>query len=307
MHWKTKWMLNGVLAGIIIWLFSVLLGIFLGNSSQLTFSTLLIWFLTEVGLLAIIIFFLGAYKENNQVLLGTQAMLKQQQQALLHTNKELEQYSSILAHDLQIPLASVIGIFKIVNQQIKDKINADTAELIDQAMESITSIQLLIKDLLALAQLKKPEKKIEMVDSSLALNQALSNLSLTIDSSKAVVTHNDLPRVRINLTQMTQVFQNLIGNAIKFQNDSSPVIHISSKQNLKEWIFSIKDNGIGIKSQQGNKIFNMFQRLHGNEYEGTGIGLAICKKIIENYGGRIWFDSQPEDGTTFFFTIPKNS
>jgi light-regulated signal transduction histidine kinase (bacteriophytochrome) len=168
-------------------------------------------------------------------------------------------------------------------------------------------MQGLIKDLLAYSRAGTNGKVLHEVSAENALKEALANLRATIDQSSAVVTHDALPAIRTDETQLTQVFQNLVGNAIKYHGAEVPQVHVSATKNGgNEWTFSVRDNGLGIDPQYFERIFILFQRLHGrDEFEGTGIGLAICKKILERLGGRIWVESQPEKGSTFYFALPE--
>jgi light-regulated signal transduction histidine kinase (bacteriophytochrome) len=165
----------------------------------------------------------------------------------------------------------------------------------------------LIQDLLAYSRAGAKGKPLREISSETALKEALTNLRATIEDSHAVVTHDSLPAVTTNDIQLAQVFQNLVANAIKYRGPEAPRIHISATKNGgNEWIFSVRDNGMGISPQYFERIFILFQRLHGREeFEGTGIGLAICKKILERLGGRIWVESQPATGSTFHFALPE--
>jgi light-regulated signal transduction histidine kinase (bacteriophytochrome) len=170
-------------------------------------------------------------------------------------------------------------------------------------------MQGLIQDLLAYSRAGTNGKVFCEVSAEDALQQALTNLRITIEQSGAVVSHDSLPAIKTDETQLTQVFQNLVGNAIKYRSAEAPRVHVSATNNGgNEWIFSLRDNGLGIAPQYFEKIFVLFQRLHGrNEFEGTGIGLAICKKVLERLGGRIWVESQPEKGSTFYFALPERT
>ncbi len=167
-------------------------------------------------------------------------------------------------------------------------------------------MQRLISDLLTYSRIDTRGKYFEKVDSRSALGQAIANLRATIEENKAVITNDDLPEVIADETQLIQVFQNLIGNAIKFRSSDPPRIHISAELKGKEWLFSVRDNGIGIDPRYFDRIFIIFQRLHSrDEYPGTGIGLTLCKRIIERHGGKIRVESEPGKGSTFYFTIPE--
>src|SRR4030042_2620174 len=166
-------------------------------------------------------------------------------------------------------------------------------------------MQMLIKDLLEYSQVGTKEKSFKPVESSLVVGLAVGNLQAAIEECCAVVTYDELPTVTADFSQMSRLFQNLIGNAIKFRRDESPRVHISAERKGNEWVFSVRDNGIGIEPKHAERIFVIFQRLHGKEeYPGTGIGLAVCKKIVERHGGRLWVDSEYGKGATFYFTIP---
>ena len=164
---------------------------------------------------------------------------------------------------------------------------------------------MLINDLLAYSRIATRGKDFEPTDCGAVLDRTLGDLQFAIEDSGAEVTHDPLPTVNADDMQLGQVFQNLIGNAIKFRGEESPHVHVSAEQKGKEWVFSVRDNGIGIDPEQAERIFVIFQRLHTrDEYPGTGIGLAICKKVVERHGGRIWVESEPGKGSTFYFTIP---
>jgi light-regulated signal transduction histidine kinase (bacteriophytochrome) len=166
-------------------------------------------------------------------------------------------------------------------------------------------MQILINDLLAYSRVGRRGKEFKGVSCEIVLNQALSNLQNLIEQSGAVVTRSQLPGVKGDDIQLTQLFQNLIGNAIKFSRDRAPRIHVAAEQRGDDWVFFVRDNGIGIEPEYFERIFSIFQRLHDREkYPGTGIGLAICKKVVERHGGKIWVESEPGSGSTFYFTIP---
>ncbi len=168
-------------------------------------------------------------------------------------------------------------------------------------------MQELIKDLLEYSQVGTKEANFKSIDCSFVLDKVIGNLQATIEKSNAVITYDKLPSVMADTSQMSSLFQNLISNAIKFRGEEAPRIHISAERKGDEWVFSIRDNGIGIDPKDSERIFVMFQRLHGSaDYPGTGIGLAICKRIIERHGGRIWVESKIGKGSTFYFTIPFN-
>jgi PAS domain S-box-containing protein len=232
--------------------------------------------------------------------------LLQKVEELNRSNEDLQQFSYVASHDLQEPLRMVASYTQLIASRYKGKLDADADEFIDFAVDGCNRMQRLIQDLLAYSRSGTDGKALQKRSSEDALNNALKNLSGTIAESGAVVTHDALPVITTDETQLEQVFQNLVGNAIKYRGTHVPTVHISAAQKgLDEWTFSVRDNGLGIEAQYFERIFILFQRLHGRtEFKGTGIGLAICKKIVEGLGGRIWVKSQVGKGSTFYFTLP---
>ena len=224
---------------------------------------------------------------------------------LSRSNKELEQFAYVASHDLQEPLRMVASYTQLIAQRYRGKLDADADEFINYAVDGATRMQAIINDLLALSRVSTRNTAFSKVDAKLALDKALANLRLVIGETGAVISCDSLPTLNADGSQLTQLFQNLIGNAIKFCGSNSPCVEIGAEQQDGEWMFHVRDNGIGIAPEYFERIFLMFQRLHTKkEYPGTGIGLTICKKIIERHGGRIWIESKPGKGTTFYFTIP---
>ena len=200
----------------------------------------------------------------------------------------------------------VASYVQLLNQRYKDKLDGNAHEFIDFAIDGASRMQKMINDLLIYSRVGTRGKPFVTIDCETVLSHALDNLKIAIKESKATVIHDRLPEVKADEIQLVQLFQNLISNSLKFRDTKKPRIHISAEKNSHEWIFSVRDNGIGIDSQHAERIFQIFQRLHGRkEYPGTGIGLAVCKRIVERHSGRIWVDSQPGKGTTFYFTIPE--
>jgi PAS domain S-box-containing protein len=230
---------------------------------------------------------------------------------LKRSNDELEHFAYVASHDLQEPLRMVASYTQLLAQRYKGRLGSDADEFIAFAVDGSTRMRQLIQDLLAYSRAGAPGKPRVEVSSETALQDAISNLRTTIAESGAIVSHDPLPVITTDARQLTAIFQNLIGNAIKYRGTADPVVHISAaaaatKDGSYEWIFSVRDNGIGIDPQYFKRIFVLFQRLHGrHEFEGTGIGLAICKKVLERLGGRIWLESQPGHGSTFYFSLPK--
>ena len=231
--------------------------------------------------------------------------LKQLANELERSNADLQQFAYAASHDLQEPLRVIAGFVKLIEKRYKDKLDEKADEFIYRTVDGVNRMQELIKDLLEYSKVGIKSKNCKSTDCTLILNSTISNLQATIEGSGAVVTYDNLPIVVTDPIQLGSVFQNLIGNAIKFHGAEAPRVHISSRREGDEWIFSVRDNGIGIDPKSTDRIFDIFQRLHTREeYPGTGIGLAICKRIVERLGGRIWVKSKPEKGSTFYFTIP---
>lgn len=231
--------------------------------------------------------------------------LRQTLEDLERSNAELEQFAYVASHDLQEPLRMISSFLQLLERRYKDKIDEDANEFIAYAVDGASRMQQMINDLLQYSRVGTRGKPFEKIDSKITLDLAIRNLSVAINENDAVITYDSLPIIMVDPTQLVQVFQNLIGNAIKFRRDDQPKIHISAERKENEWIFSVKDNGIGIESKHFDRIFSIFQSLHNKStYPGSGIGLSICKKIIERHGGRIWVESKPGKGSIFYFSIP---
>jgi light-regulated signal transduction histidine kinase (bacteriophytochrome) len=201
----------------------------------------------------------------------------------------------------------VASYVQLLERRYKGKLDADADDFIGYAVGGVDRMQRMINDLLAYSRVGTRGGRFEPTDSAAILEQATANLQTAIEESEAVITHDPLPMVMADAAQLVQLFQNLVSNAIKFRGEDPPRIHISAEQKGDEWLFAVSDNGIGIEPQYTDRIFVIFQRLHADkEYMGTGIGLAICKRIVERHGGRIWVESQVGEGSTFYFTMPFN-
>ena len=234
-------------------------------------------------------------------------ILKLKLEELARSNEELEQFAYVSSHDLQEPLRMISSYLQLLQRRYQGNIDDKADKYIYYAVDGAARMQNLINDLLEFSRVTTRAREPEPTDSELILNQVLSNLDLYIKENKATVSHDPLPEVMADSTQLAQVFQNLIINGIKFHSEEAPKINISAEKKAKEWIFSVQDNGIGIDPQYSEKIFEVFKRLHNKEeYPGTGIGLAVCKKIVERHGGRIWVESELGKGSTFYFTLPIN-
>jgi PAS domain S-box-containing protein len=239
-------------------------------------------------------------KKSEEQLVNTVGELKR-------SNDELQEFAYVASHDLQEPLRMVASYTQLLGQRYKGRLDSDADEFIAYAVDGSNRMQRLIQDLLAYSRAGTNGSALLEISSANALKEALTNLRGTIENSSAIVTHDPLPPITTDSTQLAQIFQNLVGNAIKYRSAEIPHVHVSATKNGGgEWIFSVRDNGMGIDSLYFDKIFVLFQRLHGQkEFKGTGIGLAICKKIIERLGGRIWVESKPGEGSTFYFALPE--
>jgi PAS domain S-box-containing protein len=236
----------------------------------------------------------------------SEAHLLKTVEELKRSNDELEHFAYVASHDLQEPLRMVASYTQLLAKRYKGRLDSDADEFIAFAVDGSNRMQGLIRDLLAYSRAGSSGSAVREINSEGALTSALTNLRAAIEESGAVVTHDNLPAITTDHAQLTQVFQNLVGNAIKYRSAAVPHIHVcAANRGGDEWTFSVRDNGMGIDRQYFDKIFVLFQRLHGRqEFEGTGIGLAICKKILERLGGRIWVESQPGEGSIFNFTLP---
>lgn len=234
-----------------------------------------------------------------------QRQLIQQNEELLRSNRELEQFAYVVSHDLQQPLQSVTGFVKLLQLKYDATLDEVAQDYLGRIYETGSRMQRLVQDLLAYAQIDKQAKDMQMVDCNQVLKQVLENLQGAINEKQAVLTHEQLPTIQGNETQLIQLFQNLISNGIKFVPPNViPLIHISVVRRKQWWQIGVRDNGIGIQPEHLEQIFEIFQRIHSTQkYPGTGIGLATCKKIVEQHGGKIWVISAPAQGTTFYFTL----
>jgi PAS domain S-box-containing protein len=234
----------------------------------------------------------------------SQSDLLQQREELSRSNRDLEQFAYAASHDLQEPLRAVAGCVDLLKQRYHSQIDAHADEFITHAIDGATRMQKLIDDLLMFSRVGTHGAEFQAVDCADALDGALHNLTISIKETRAVIDTGPLPRVKGDLSQLSLVFQNLIANAIKFRGDTQPVITLRSKWAGGEWLISVTDNGIGIDQKYFDRIFVIFQRLHTRkEYPGTGMGLALSKKIVERHGGKMWVESGPGHGTTFHFTL----
>ncbi len=230
--------------------------------------------------------------------------VRERTEELAKSNAELEQFAYIASHDLQEPLRMVSSYVQLLGRRYQGKLDKDADEFIAFASEGAIRMQRLINDLLAYSRVGTRGKGFEEVNLETVLARALENLQLALREKDAAVTHDPLPVVYGDVGQLTQVFQNLIDNAVKFRAEAQPRVHVSARLEEGDCVCSVRDNGIGIAPEFVNRLFVLFQRLHTRkDYPGTGIGLAICKRIVERHGGKIWVESRPGEGSTFFFQI----
>jgi PAS domain S-box-containing protein len=231
--------------------------------------------------------------------------LQHQKQELAHSNEELQQFAYAASHDLQEPLRTIASYLELIQHRYQGQLDAKADTFIAYAVDGATRMQKLINDLLRYSWVGTQEQRFYTTDCHKIVQNVSIDLQAAIDQSNAVITADPLPEVNVDPVQLTQLFQNLISNAIKFRSQELPQIHVSVRDDDGKWLFSVRDNGIGMEPQYLERIFIIFQRLHGRaQYPGTGIGLAICKKIVERHGGTLWVESQPGRGSTFYFTLP---
>jgi light-regulated signal transduction histidine kinase (bacteriophytochrome) len=218
----------------------------------------------------------------------------------------LEQFAYVASHDLQEPLRLVASFSQLLALHYKGKLDAEADKYIEYIVEAALRMQQLILDLLDYSRITTRGKEFAPVNCEDVLDEVILNLKVVIDENNAIISHDPLPTIMGDYSQLVQLFQNLLSNAIKFHGDENPKIHISAEMKGDKWVFQVKDNGIGIESQYHQRIFEVFERLHDrSEYSGTGIGLAISKHIVERHNGHIWVESELNKGSTFYFTIPK--
>jgi signal transduction histidine kinase len=232
-------------------------------------------------------------------------ILARQALELARSNADLEQFAYVASHDLQEPLRIIDSYLQLLARRYRGQLDADSDKFIDRAIEGTARMKALINDLLVYARLGVEGKPLAPTDCQAVCRAALANLKVALEETGAEVVCQQLPTLMADASQLTQLFQNLIGNAVKFHGEEAPRVEISAQRNGHEWVFAVRDNGIGMEPEYLDRIFRVFQRLHTRaEYPGTGVGLAICRKIVERHGGRIWADSEPGRGSTLYFTLP---
>jgi signal transduction histidine kinase len=224
---------------------------------------------------------------------------------LTRSNMDLQQFGYIVSHDLQEPLRMVASYLRLLEKRLQGRLDEETTRFIDIAVDGARRMKQLIDALLAYSRVGTRGQAFEDTNLQDVFSVVSANLSLAIQESGATVTHDPLPVVSADPTQLSQLLQNLVGNALKFRGERAPVVHLSAARQDDRWLFCVRDNGIGIDPKDHDRIFEVFQRLNARDmYPGTGIGLSICKKIVERHGGRIWVESAPDEGSRFFFTLP---
>lgn len=234
----------------------------------------------------------------------TEQQLKEVNAELMRSNKELQTFAYVASHDLREPLRAISGFVGLLGMKYANKLDIQAKKYIDLASQGVMRMDGLLSCLLEYSRVNTRGAEMMPTDSRAALNAAIANLNASIAETKAMITHDDLPTVLADSRQLSQLFQNLIHNAVKFKNNKKPKIHIGCKKHEDRWVFSVKDNGIGIEPQNFERIFKIFQRVHANgRYPGHGIGLSICRKIVERHGGKIWVESETGKGTTFYFNL----
>jgi PAS domain S-box-containing protein len=246
-------------------------------------------------------------KITNDELIVAQSNLKENIKKLMISNKELEQFAYVASHDLQEPLRMVSSFTQLLERRYKGRLGDDADDYIDFIVEGVQRMKNLIDDLLAFSRLNTTVREYEPIEMDLFLEDVLINLRASIEETNTKIIYNNLPIINGDPIQINQLLQNLIGNGIKFHDNKPPEIQISAQEQGDNWLFSVKDNGIGIDQKYKEQIFSIFKRLHTRqEYPGTGIGLSICKRIVERHGGEIWVESERGRGSTFYFTIPRS-
>jgi light-regulated signal transduction histidine kinase (bacteriophytochrome) len=242
---------------------------------------------------------LGTIEERNRALV-------QQAEDLARSNQELEQFAYVSSHDLQEPLRKITTYAQLLEEKYRDNLEPETKKFIENIGVSVARMRNLINALLTYSRLDKSDQKSEPIDLNQIVREVMSDMESVIAEKKVTIVRDPLPTVQWNAFHAQQIFQNLLGNAVKFQGAEPPLVLISCVTQEQEWLLSVRDNGIGIDKQYSDQIFKVFQRLHPRHvYPGTGIGLAICKKIVEQRKGRIWVESETGKGSTFYFTLPR--
>jgi light-regulated signal transduction histidine kinase (bacteriophytochrome) len=231
--------------------------------------------------------------------------MQQQTDELERSNRELQEFADVASHDLQEPLQMVSNHLQLLSRRYRGRLDQDADEFIDFALEGANRLKSLITDILAYSRVGKRDRRLAPVEMASIFARMMETYGPIVEDCRGSLTHDDLPAIQGDEEQMIQLLQNLIDNSIKFRSKEPPRIHVGARQLSERLLFFVRDNGIGIDPQYTGRVFAIFQRLHSrDDYPGTGIGLAICRKIIERHGGHIWVDSEPGKGATFYFTLP---
>lgn len=231
--------------------------------------------------------------------------LRELAEELKRSNTELEEFADIVSHDLREPLRAITGFVELLQMKYKQQLDEQANDYIQYAINGGKTMKNMILGLLEYSRIQSRGNEFSDVDVNKALKDAIDGLQLSIAESGAEIANDELPKVRADESQLTQLLQNMIQNAIKFRSRRKPKIHIGCKREKKEWVFSVSDNGIGIEQDFQKHMFTIFQRQHrGGKYEGDGVGLAVCKRIVERHRGKIWVESEEGKGSTFYFTLP---
>ena len=241
-------------------------------------------------------------------LIEANSKLEQQAQKLQRSNEELREFAFAVSHDLREPLRTIASYIQLVELRLKDHVNSETKEFMDFAVSGVKRLQHMLEGMLKYAQVEEGQKDFAKQDLNIILELALDNLQEIITNSKAEIkVEGIMPLVKGNRSQLIQLFQQLISNSLKFVHNTPPVILVNAECRANDYIFSVFDNGIGVQESDKRKLFSLFKRGHSGQYEGIGMGLSICKKIVENHGGAIWIGEENTSGTQIFFTLPKVS
>jgi light-regulated signal transduction histidine kinase (bacteriophytochrome) len=231
---------------------------------------------------------------------------KQAEEALRQKTDELEHFAYVASHDLKEPLRKISSFTGLLASRYKGRLDEKADNYIWYIVDGAIRMEKLIEDLLTYSRLGRAELTLETISAESSVKQAMSDLEQFLTENDAEVTYAELPVIQVNPVQFEQLVRNLIHNAVKFRTEDKPCVHISAERKDDCWVFSVADNGIGIDPEQSERIFGIFQRLHNRDkYSGTGIGLAVAKKVVERHGGRIWVESSPGKGSVFYFTVPE--
>ena len=274
-----------------------------GAEQETSFTSAMILFVIVLLFASVLIGLLHYLTQREAQELERRVALRTEE--LQRSNEDLQQFAYVASHDLKEPLRMISSYSSLLQRRYQDRLDEDANEYIGFIVEGVKRMNLLITDLLDYSRAgQTDDEAMAEVDPEPVLRSVLDNLKVTIADAGAVVTHDRLPKVLFDPMRLSQLLQNLIGNAIKYRGDKKPVIRVSAERNGSETVFSVRDNGPGIPAEHHETVFGIFKRLHGKEVEGTGIGLAMCRRIVERHGGRIWVESTPGSGATFRFTVP---